>query len=91
MPQIFHPSLNTLSRVSIFGALLFVAGAVALGAMLVRSPYFHEAGVIREQPVPFYHKHHVGGHRNRLPLLSRVCGASRLRRRAADEDLHELS
>ncbi len=60
MPQIFHPSMNTISRVSIFGALFFVAGAVGLGAMLVRSPYYTEAGVIREQPVPFYHKHHVG-------------------------------
>jgi hypothetical protein len=60
MPQIFHPSMNTLSRVSIFGALFILAGAIAVGAMLVRSPYYTEAGVIREQPVPFNHKHHVG-------------------------------
>lgn len=60
MPQIFHPSMNTLSRVSIFGFLFMVAGAVGLAASLVRSPYATEAGVIRSQPVPFSHRHHVG-------------------------------
>jgi hypothetical protein len=32
---------------------------VALAAMIVRSPYATEAGVIRSQPVPFSHQHHV--------------------------------
>jgi hypothetical protein len=59
MPQIFHPSTNTLSRVSIFGAIFFVAALVAFGAVVVRSPYVTEAGVIRNQPVQFSHKHHV--------------------------------
>jgi hypothetical protein len=60
MPQIFHPSLNTFSRVSIFGGLFFVAGVVGLMAAVVRSPYVTEVGVVREQPVPFSHAHHVG-------------------------------
>ena len=60
MPQIFHPSLNTFSRVSIFGGLFFVAGVVGLMAAIVRSPYVTEVGVVREQPVPFSHAHHVG-------------------------------
>lgn len=60
MPQIFHPSMNTLSRVSIFGAVFIVAGLVWLAAVIVRSPYMTEAGVVRVQPVPFSHRHHVG-------------------------------
>src|SRR6478672_2621 len=60
MPQIFHPSMNTVSRVSIFGAVFFLAAVVGLMWLVVRSPYVTEAGVVREQPVPFSHKHHVG-------------------------------
>jgi Cytochrome c7 and related cytochrome c len=60
MPQIFHPSMNTISRVSIFGALFIVAAVAGLMWVVVRSPYVTEAGVVREQPVPFSHKHHVG-------------------------------
>lgn len=59
MPQIFHPSMNTVSRVSIFGAVFFLAAAVVLMWIVVRSPYVTEATVIREQPVPFSHQHHV--------------------------------
>jgi hypothetical protein len=59
MPQIFHPSLNTLSRVSIFGGLFFLVMAIAIAFVVVRSPYVTGAGVVREQPVPFSHKHHV--------------------------------
>lgn len=60
MPQIFHPSMNTFARVSIFGAAFLAASAGALLWLLVRSPYMTEAGVIRSQPVPFSHLHHVG-------------------------------
>lgn len=61
MAQIFHRSANTLSRLSIFGAL-FVLGALTwAGAAFTRSDYMTEVGVAREQPVQFSHKHHVGG------------------------------
>jgi len=60
MPQVFHPSTNTISRVSVFGAVFVVAAAVGGAAMVVRSPYVTEAGVVRSQPVPFSHQHHVG-------------------------------
>ena len=60
MPQIFHPSMNTVARVSIFGFLFFLVGLMFLGGFIVRSPYSTEAGVIRSQPVPFSHLHHVG-------------------------------
>jgi len=59
MPQIFHPSMNTVARVSIFGFLILIAAAVAVAAFIVRSPYTTDAGVIRPQPVSFSHQHHV--------------------------------
>jgi len=61
MPQIFHPSTNTISRVSIFGILFVLGGALVLLAEINRSPYVTQADVAREQPVPFSHAHHVGG------------------------------
>jgi cytochrome c7-like protein/class III cytochrome C family protein len=60
MPQVFHRSTNTLSRLSIFGGL-FVVAALAWGSALVnRSAYVTWAGVARQQPVPFSHRHHAG-------------------------------
>ena len=59
MPQIFHPAFNTISRVSIFGAVFFVVALVVIAGVVVRSPYYTQADVIREQPVPFSHQHHV--------------------------------
>ena len=61
MAQIFHRSTNMLSRVSIFGAVFIIAAIVTVVSVLIRSPYFTEARVVREQPVPFSHKHHVSG------------------------------
>jgi hypothetical protein len=72
MAQIFHRSANTLSRVTIFGAI-FIAGFVlwVIGG-IVRSPYVTNQGVHREQPVPFSHQHHVGG----LGIDCRYCHTS---------------
>ena len=61
MSQIFHHSTNTLSKLSIFGALFLVAGALWLILQVNRSPYVTQEGIAREQPVPFSHQHHVGG------------------------------
>jgi hypothetical protein len=61
MPQIFHRSFNTISRVSIFGAVFFVAAILAALAMWMRSAYATNAGIPRTQPVPFSHEHHVTG------------------------------
>jgi len=72
MAQIFHPSFNTISKVSIFGAVFFVAAAAWALAELQRSPYTTQQGVAREQPVPFSHKHHVGG----LGIDCRFCHTS---------------
>jgi hypothetical protein len=61
MSQIFHHSTNTLSKLSIFGALFLVLGALWLILEVNRSPYVTQEGIAREQPVPFSHQHHVGG------------------------------
>jgi cytochrome c7-like protein len=60
MAQIFHPSTNTISRVTIFGGLLLLLAVVAGLTTINESPYITEVGVARSQPVPFSHKHHVG-------------------------------
>ena len=60
MAQIFHPSTNTLSRVSIFGGVLLVFILFGVGWGLQRSDWQTRADVEREQPVQFSHKHHVG-------------------------------
>lgn len=60
MPQVFHPSTNTLSRLSIFGFLIVIA-VLAWGAALInRSGYVTFAKVAREQPIQFSHRHHAG-------------------------------
>src|SRR5438128_1036800 len=61
MSQTFHHSTNTLSKLSIFGALFLVVGALWVTVEVNRSPYVTQEGVAREQPVPFSHQHHVGG------------------------------
>jgi len=60
MPQIFHRSTNTYSRVSIFGAVFFLGFLLWLFGAWSRSSWATQAGVAREQPVPFSHQHHVG-------------------------------
>jgi len=60
MPQIFHRSANTISKVSVFGAILILAGVAWALAEIQRSPYNTRAFVARRQPVQFSHKHHAG-------------------------------
>jgi hypothetical protein len=59
MPQIFHPSMNTISRATIFGAVFMLAIFVWLMLTIARSPYVSGVGIIKPQPVPFSHEHHV--------------------------------
>ena len=60
MPQTFPPWSNALSRVTIVGALLGAPSLLWLSMMYVRSSYGTDAGVVREQPIPFSHEHHAG-------------------------------
>jgi hypothetical protein len=72
MPQIFHPSMNTVAKATIFGAVFIVGGAGWIGWQVDRSPYVTSAGVVRDQPVPFSHEHHVNG----LGIDCRYCHSS---------------
>lgn len=71
MPQIFHPSTNAFAKVSIFGAVFFIAGLALALTELFRSPYGTNVDVSIEQPVQFSHEHHVGG----LGIDCRYCHA----------------
>lgn len=72
MNQIFHPSMNTISRVSIFGALFILVGLGGVVDYLVRSSYFTNVNVAVNQPVPFSHLHHV----QQLGIDCRYCHTS---------------
>lgn len=61
MPQIFHPSTNYLSKISIILILVGIGGLVWAGSMLSVSGYTTGEGVFLNQPVPFSHEHHVSG------------------------------
>ncbi len=61
MSQIFHRSANTIARVSIFGALFFLAALFAVGEQVNRSSWMTGAHVAREQPIQFSHERHVAG------------------------------
>jgi hypothetical protein len=70
--QIFHRSTNTIARATIYGAVFVIA---ALGWALnefQRSPYITYAEVVRPQPVPFSHQHHVAA----LGIDCRYCHTS---------------
>ncbi|MBI3211011.1 MAG: cytochrome c3 family protein [Candidatus Solibacter usitatus] len=69
MSQIFSPSTNPLSKISIVAvALLAGGGGLALWEVN-SSPFVSRANYPFEQPVPFSHKHHVAG----LGLDCRYC------------------
>jgi len=72
MSQIFHPSANTFAKVTIFGAVFFVALRGGIGLLLARSPYVTDVNIAREQPVQFSHEHHVNG----LGIDCRYCHTS---------------
>jgi hypothetical protein len=61
MSQIFHRSANTIAKVSIFGAVFFVAGLLGLFDKVNRSSWMTQARVAREQPLQFSHERHVAG------------------------------
>lgn len=72
MPQIFHRSFNTLSRVTLAAAIVGLAG---LGVALYGvgwNPLSTNAKMVRVQPVPFSHAHHVGD----LGIDCRYCHAT---------------
>jgi hypothetical protein len=59
MPQIFHRSVNTFSKLSLAGLLLVGAGTILFAMIIGRSSYVTRAHEFVEQPVQFSHRHHV--------------------------------
>ena len=72
MAQIFHPSMNTVAKATIFGAVFLLGGLGWVGYTVEKSPYNTDAGVPRNQPIPFSHEHHVRG----LGIDCRYCHTS---------------
>jgi hypothetical protein len=72
MAQVFHPAFNSIAKASILGFILLLAGLAWLAYAAQQSPYFTRQDVVREQPVPFSHEHHVRG----LGIDCRYCHTS---------------
>ena len=72
MAQIFQRSTNTIARVSIYGAVIFIALLGYAVDVVNKTSYVTEVNTARPQPVPFSHKHHVG----ELGLDCRYCHSS---------------
>ena len=62
MAQIFHPSTNTIAKLSIVGVLLAVP-ALSVAVYGFNMSYGLNLRTPLEQPVPFSHKHHAGDDR----------------------------
>lgn len=72
MAQVFHRSTNLISKLSIYGALFFLAAMGYAVYGISESPYVTDVNVARHQPVPFSHKHHAG----ELGIDCRYCHTS---------------
>ncbi len=78
--QIFHRSTNTIAKVSIFGAVFFIAFFAWIFLTLLRSSYATGQGIVLKQPVPFSHAPSRRRPGDRLPVLPHVRRDLRLRR-----------
>jgi hypothetical protein len=72
MSQTFHPSMNAFARATIFGGLFVLAILAWAGGTWSRSSFNTQVDVVRDQPVPFSHDHHVAG----LGIDCRYCHIS---------------
>ncbi|HEX4054013.1 MAG TPA: cytochrome c3 family protein [Tepidisphaeraceae bacterium] len=72
MAQVFRPSMNAVAKGCIIALVVGVCAIITVGSLLDRSPYVTNQGVIRDQPVPFSHEHHV----HDLGLDCRYCHTS---------------
>jgi hypothetical protein len=60
MPRVFPRSSNTVARATLVATLLLSASLLWACLVYARSSYGTGAGIVRVQPVPFSHEHHVG-------------------------------
>ena len=91
MPQIFHPSTNTLVAADDLRLAGDSCSACCVVCYLImQSPYQTQVRVVRPQPVPFSHEHHVQRAGNRLPLLPHVGRVVGVCGPASDAHVHEV-
>jgi hypothetical protein len=57
--QIFPRSANSISKISIVAGGLLAGAVLALAYSIDRGSYITDVHVVKSQPVPFSHKHHV--------------------------------
>ncbi len=60
MPQVFPQRMNYLARLTIIASAFGLPLFAWFCLMYSHSSYGTNAGVMREQPIPFSHQHHVG-------------------------------
>ncbi len=72
MAQLFQRSTNSIARITILGAVVILGLLSWFLTVFFRADYLTEVRVVREQPVPFSHKHHVAG----LGIDCRYCHQS---------------
>lgn len=72
MAQVFHPSMNTISRVSLLLAVALPTALLGAASTITRSGYNTKVDIPLDQPVPFSHEHHV----NELGIDCRYCHSS---------------
>ena len=59
MAQIFHASSNSLAKVSVAAGLMTVVAIIWAAYSLNAGSFTTGVHVVRSQPVPFSHKHHI--------------------------------
>jgi hypothetical protein len=59
MAQVFHPSMNVISRASLLAAVVLPVVLLCVGSGITRSSANTKVDVPLDQPVPFSHQHHV--------------------------------
>jgi hypothetical protein len=60
MAQIFHRNTNFIARFSVFFGVLVLTMVVSAGMVVVRTGYYTNQDIVRDQPIQFSHKHHAG-------------------------------
>jgi hypothetical protein len=72
MARVFHPRTNTIAKAGVFGVFLAIGAVIWIATEIEGSSWASDEGVVRDQPVPFSHEHHVRG----LGLDCRYCHTS---------------
>lgn len=61
MTPLFGPSDTVKLRAALIALVVLIGGSATAYGIVYRSPVYTRVGAFVEQPVPFSHRHHVGG------------------------------